>query len=641
MKVFRKIPFFLLLLPLVVAIILYNYFCPRSLPPADISPAIYCLHLLSVPQQREKTIKAEVQILWRKDSATLKKQDEKAVIYIRKDSLSMTLRQGDILLASASLTHSNRGNPSEFDYDRFLASKGFSGVIFLDGNEWLIVSHEDINTAQAVADRCRQWFVNQLREHGFSEDELGIVAAMAVGERDELRYDTRQRFSAAGAAHVLAVSGLHTGIVYSTILYLLTCFGFYPVLYRQKLRRWLVYILATIFIWLYAFLTGLSPSVMRAALMITIFSLGNALGRDGISFNTLAAAAFINLLIEPQALYSVSFCLSYSAVLGILLFSRKIVRILSFKTKILRYLWNLLAVSVAAQLGTLPATIFYFSQTSNYFALTNFFVIPLAYVIVVLSAMFAIFAVTPLAVWLAYILKYSAAAMNFVVSTIESLPFSTSNLSLTPPMLIVSILAVFLLALCIHRGKWQWLMALTASLILLVLLHISHLKQISQTDRTYVYNTYPYSLILHQQGRACTIYSDSLSAAIDLTRPFRQQMMIRSTQTVDLSGSQASCFTINDKHVLFLSPEKGSKLVFRQPLSADIILFANRGNHSSQQLFQMLDSSTDNSLQMSFPAQIILLSSLPRYREEHITLSARQHNLPISTTRHSAIQLTY
>jgi|GEM_PF-1015515 len=630
MKVLRKIPFLLLLLPLVAAIILYNYFCPRSLPHADISPAIYCLHLLSVPQQREKTVKAEAQIFWRKDSATLKKQDEKAVIYIRKDSLSMTLRQGDILLASASLTHSNRGNPSEFDYDRFLASKGFSGVIFLDGNEWLLVSHEDINTPYAVADRCRQWFVNQLREHGFSEDELGIVAAMAVGERDELRYDTRQRFSAAGAAHVLAVSGLHTGIVYSAILYLLTCFGFYPVLYRQKLRRWLVYILATIFIWLYAFLTGLSPSVMRAALMITIFSLGNALGRDGISFNTLAAAAFINLLIEPQALYSVSFCLSYSAVLGILLFSRKIVRILSFKTKILRYLWNLLAVSVAAQLGTLPATIFYFSQTSNYFALTNFFVIPLAYVIVVLSAMFAIFAVTPLAVWLAYILKGVAYIMNCVVSFIDCLPFSTFNISLTPAMLAVSIVSILLLALCIHREKWQWAAGFAASLLLIAVLHSINLKKIDKTEQTFVYNTYPYSLVLQQQGRACTIYSDSIEAALQVTEPFRKKQMIRVVKEVDLSGIEAAPFAVSLKSVLLLSAQKGHKLVFERQMPADVLLFAGRGNNCAE-----------NAISATVPDRIVILSSVPQYREEEIIKLAHSSNIPVLTTKQSAIEILH
>ncbi len=628
MKVFRKIPFVLLLLPLVAAIILYSHLHPLSLPPADNADRIYQIQLLSVPQQREKTLKIEAKLLSEKDSSTSKILDEKVILYVHKDSLSLLLRQGDILLASASLSHSNRGNPYEFDYDTYLLRKGFSGVIFLDENEWFVISHRPINTPSAIADRCRHWFVSHLRLAGLSDDELGIVAAMAVGDRNELPYETRQRFSAAGAAHVLAVSGLHTGVVFFIIMNILTLFGLCPLLYKHKKRRWLVTLLALLFIWLYAFLTGLSPSVMRAALMITIASVGTAAGRDAVSFNTLAAAAFVNLVIEPYALFSVSFCLSYSAVIGILLFYSKIEHILSFSNGLVRKIWQLLAVSVSAWLGTLPATLWFFSQTSNCFAVTNFFVIPLAYLIIIFSILFALFAATPLAAYVALPLKLLARAMNYVVSAIEDLPFSTSNLSITPAILFVFVIALSLLALSIHREKWQWLVSFAASLTIIVILHIAHLKQISESDHTYVYNSYPYSLVLHQHGRTCTVCSDSLDAALQLTEPLRKKQMISQVHTVDLSACEAAAFSINDRRFLLLSPDKGDKLLFRSSLPADILLFAGKGNPSA-----------DTALGMTNAAQVVVLSSVPQYRADDIIRTASLQNIPVSTARNCSVEI--
>ena len=582
MKVFRKIPFVILLLPLVAAILIMHYHEKSSSKQAEDmgekpSAYIWQAQITSVPQTRAKTMKAEAKLVWRKDSLSIKKADERVILYIRRDSASEALQQGDSVLLYGAITHSNRGNPYEFDYDSWLRQQGIAGVIFLDKTEWILTGHKDIYTPKAIADRCRRWFVNILQEHDITGTELGVVAAMTVGEREELDNETRRQYSAAGAMHVLAVSGLHTGIVYWAIMFLLTGFGYLPVLYEQKRRKWITAVVCVLCLWCYAFLTGMSPSVMRASLMITVFLTGYAFGRNNISANTIAAAAFFNLLFEPEALFSVSFQLSYAAVLGIIMFYWKISGLFHVKIKVLRWLWQLFSVSIAAQIGTLPITLWYFQQASNWFALTNILVIPLAYVIICFSFVLVLFSATPIACIASYPLKYSAWLMNKGVGWIEGLPGSTTNISITVGMICSLILAIIFIGIWIHRGKYVWFGAGITMLAIMLVLHFFHLRDINKVEQTIVYNTYPYTLVLHQEGRACTLLTDSIEAAMQVSEPLRKHMMIRRVDTTCFAGKEVAAYTCGGRQLLFLMPEKGHRIEYTNNPPADVLLIGGRG----------------------------------------------------------------
>ncbi|MBR1809055.1 MAG: ComEC/Rec2 family competence protein [Paludibacteraceae bacterium] len=625
MERLRKIPFVILLLPLIAAIIVYYSLIYRENDIAAEAEAVWQAELLQMPQIREKTVRAEAWLVWRSDSTGMEKRGEHVLLYIRRDTLSEQLKAGDRLLFYGAVSHSNKGNPYEFDYDKWLRIHGIAGVVFLDENEWLRVDSCDKRTLRVTAEMLRHRLVRLLKKSGLSDQESAIVAAMTVGEREELDAETRRKFSAAGAAHVLAVSGLHTGVVFAAVMFLLTGFGMFPVLYRQKWRRWAVNIAGICIIWVYAFLTGMSPSVMRAALMITLFYGADALGRRQVPLNTLAAAAFLNLIIEPQALFSVSFQLSYAAVLGILVFYKKIAGIVVFKHKLPRRMWQLLAVSVSAQLGTIPVTLWYFLQTSNWFALTNMFVIPLASLIIYFTAALVVLAPTPLKIVAQFPLKHCAFALNWIVGKIENLPGSTGNLSLTPPMLVLLILAIVLLGVWVYRLKWQWGVSVAAVLALLTVLHTVHLREIEKTEQTIVYNTYPYSLILHQEGRSCVLYTDSIEAALDVSEPLRKQMMTRQVRTVVLSDKEAASFVCGNRHFLYLAPWKGHKTVFKGDIPADVLLLGGRGN-----------ADVEEALQRTSAAQVIFLSALPRYRQQTYTVSV--HNaVSIDNTSKGAI----
>lgn len=208
---------------------------------------------------------------------------------------------------------------------------------------------------------------------------------------------------------------------------LLTCIGFVRPLYEQRTRRVLLSLTIIIVMWVYAFVTGLSPSVMRAVLMLTIIQVGWMLRRHAVSVNTLAATACICLWVDPLSLFSVSFQFSFAAVLGILLFGRYMNSIWRVRHKLQRFVRDLFTISIAATIGTLPVTLFYFGQVSRYFLLTNLVILPAAYILVIVGAITLLLAHTVVGAWLAMVLQQLSGWLCDFVQWIEHLPHANSN----------------------------------------------------------------------------------------------------------------------------------------------------------------------------------------------------------------------
>ena len=235
-------------------------------------------------------------------------------------------------------------------------------------------------------ERTQQYFLHQrtlllqrLESSGLSDDQYAIVAAMALGDKSALTHELKDTYSKTGASHILALSGLHLGIIYALLSMLVVG------------RRWqmITQIAIILSIWAFVFLVGMSASVVRSAVMLTVYALLAIGHRQKMSVNTLAFTAIIMLLISPQALFDVGFQMSFMAVFAILLFVPLFYRPFSAEYlmthRIVSWLWGMVAVSVAAQIGVAPLIAYYFGRFSCYFLLTNFIVIPAATLILYLS----------------------------------------------------------------------------------------------------------------------------------------------------------------------------------------------------------------------------------------------------------------
>jgi competence protein ComEC len=387
----------------------------------------------------------------------------KTILYIENDQRTDKLRVGDKIIFSPELSEiENKGNPEEFDYKKYLAYNLIYNSDYLSGNEWQLID-DDINTGiRKKLLRFRQDLINSLELQGITNDELAVISALALGYKDKLSDEIRHSYASSGAMHILAVSGLHVGIIYGILVFLLS----FIKSNKFKIPKT---VLIISFIWLYAMLTGLSPSVSRAALMFTILSLGNLQKHKGSSLNAIAFSAFILLLVNPMNITNIGFQLSYVAVIGIIIIYPKIYETLTFKKKMLDKIWSLTAVSIAAQIATAPLGLFYFHQFSNYFILANYLLIPLSTLAIWLCLI--AFVVTGVGIGTAFIVKpliWIVKSMNFVSISIESLPFAVSeNIYLSGFQLIF--LYLFIISICIFffsSKKYKHLMIAMGSIII-------------------------------------------------------------------------------------------------------------------------------------------------------------------------------
>lgn len=322
-----------------------------------------------------------------------------------------------------------------FDYGTYLRRQGIIGTAYVRR-----FTLQPASTPPSISLQKRLY--QRLAAAGLHEDEKAIVGALTLGYKEDLDPEIKHRFQASGAAHVLAVSGLHTGILYGLLILLFTLGGRIRPMYENRLGRCTLSLLIIAVMGGYAWLTGLTPSVVRAVLMVSLVEFGRMMYRNSLSINTIAAAAVLILLARPLDLWSVSFQLSFAATAAIVLFTRKIPKNWFIAT---------ILISLAAQLGTMPITMYTYGQFSSYFLLTNLIVLPLATVLVPLGLLTIALGGTSIGCFVGQGTEAVAWLMNHSVGWIESLPGSTVSASVNGPM--IAVYYALLLLFCVFILK--------------------------------------------------------------------------------------------------------------------------------------------------------------------------------------------
>ena len=340
-------------------------------------------------------------------------------LYFPKDSLSASLRVGDGILFRARIASpSNKDSLQTFDYARYLYHHGISGTGFVSSMAWEKVEVADKNLKREALG-IRERILEKYKEWGINEEVFPVLSALTLGYKGELDKDTRESYSAAGISHVLALSGMHVGIVW------LLLDGMLSLLMRKRLK-WLKCCLVVAALWMFAFVVGLEASVVRAVVMCMLMGLGSLSGSRPLSMNTLAIAALCMLLYHPFYLFDVSFQLSFVAVASIWLFYPVFSEGLFVKNRLGRRLWGVMSVSMAAQLGPAPLVMYYFSGISVWFVLANLVVALLVPFIIggsILMVVMAPFA--GIQVYVVQGLNLLVAGLNLVADYTARLPFAT------------------------------------------------------------------------------------------------------------------------------------------------------------------------------------------------------------------------
>jgi competence protein ComEC len=306
--------------------------------------------------------------------------------------------------------------------------------------------------AQANALELRNQLVNTLSDKGLEQQELAVVSAMTLGDKSLIDKDLKNDYSRSGASHVLALSGLHLGIIYFV-------FSFMTARWRRRYHHWSRPVsegLILITMWSYVVLVGMSPSVVRAAIMMTVYSLLSLQNRNRSSLNALAFTAIIMLVADPMILFNISFQLSFVAVSFILLYQGRIYSLIPSSTHpIVKWCWRFLSVSLAAQVGVAPLTAYYFHQIPSYFLLSSLVVMAFTPLIIYLSLLFFLLMWLPVVQsWLVVPLSWLVHIQNTCLQGVSSLSGSTIvTPSLHPLQVCLIYIIIFAVDAMIYRFR--------------------------------------------------------------------------------------------------------------------------------------------------------------------------------------------
>lgn len=394
-------------------------------------------------------------------------------------------------------------NPQQFNYKAYMASQQMTHKIDADSSQFKIENQAKFNLAQ-IGESIRVKIQNSLEAHSFSDDQMDIIQALLLGQKQNVDPETYAQFSKAGVVHILAVSGLHVGII------LLILRSLTQVLLRVRHGKYFREFLVLLGIWGFAILAGMTPSVMRAAVMFSFLSIGLQYKRKTSAVNTLALSAVLLLCINPFLIQQVGFQLSYLAVLSIISLQPRLYTLYQPKYIIDKRLWDIVTVTLTAQLGVLPLSLYYFHQFPGLFLLSNLVILPGLGLILsggILVILLSLFNLLPEILVKSYgiILDVLLYFVEWIASK-ETLIFS--NLYFSKSLLISSLILLFSLILWHSKRKMLSYSILNLSLAaLLMIIYLTNQKRFQQ-EETLVFNAYRSSYLGMLKGSFLNLYTD-------------------------------------------------------------------------------------------------------------------------------------
>lgn len=326
-----------------------------------------------IPVITEKFIKLSVELNSIESNKKWHYAQGNTIVYVKNDSSLKPLLGSTILINSKFSFVNEPKNPNEFDYKTFLENKNIFHTVYVKPDALHIISETNNSfSITQLGTKIKAHLVTVLRNCGLSQEAFSICSALLVGYDDEIESDVMQSFSHSGTLHILSVSGMHTGVLYGILIFLFSKIDKYDKYKKTK------FFFVMTFLVLFVFITGLSPSVLRAALMLSLILFGKTFYKQGNSYNTLLLSAFLLLLVNPYLIKDVGFLLSYFAVFGIMYFYPILNKLYGFENKILQWLWTSVLISVAATLFTLPISLYFFHQFPIWFVFSNLIIIPIS-----------------------------------------------------------------------------------------------------------------------------------------------------------------------------------------------------------------------------------------------------------------------
>jgi competence protein ComEC len=511
--------------------------------------------LTDYPEEKENTFRLTVKL---NNKITISGSEAvygSMILYNKKDSSLASLLPGDRLVIKCTpVLIVNRGNPFEFDYRFFMENQGVRYYAFTNSRNILNRIPPEHRNLIHRALIIREKIIWMYKERGITGQRLALVAAMTLGQKNMLDPEQKQNFIKAGVMHIMAVSGLHSVI--------LSLFVF-NVLFFMKRRFNILRILITILIlWAFAFVTGLTPSVLRATLMFTFIQAGSLMKRQVNGINSVLASAFVLILIKPSVIFDAGFLLSYSAVIYIISFYQDMYLRLHIKNWLADKIWQSAVVTIVAQAGTLPLTIMLFNRFPTYFILTNIIIVPLSSLLIIIGCIVPLtYPVYFLSKFFAVILDNLTGLTELLTARAASLPWSTlENIGMTTVECVLLTVTIFLFSYFLLKRK-PFSIIYPLSILVLFAFSVTVIEiHTRTTNEIIVYNTPGRATIGIRTGKILNVYSDTALVAPEV---LRHSATLGLKLKSIIPEDKTYCIAAGEKKILICrSPEKKEILKF-------------------------------------------------------------------------------
>jgi len=562
----------------------------------------YLAKIVSPPSEKARSVLCKLHLISNLDDG--KQLNNRVLVYLAKDSLSLSLQAGEQILINAAFEKPRSfGNPYEFDYPRFLKHKGISATSYVPAGNWQKTTDAPPFSIVNLAMKSRNKLLSIYKELGISGDEYSVLASISLGYREELSRDLRESYAAAGVVHVLAVSGMHVGIIFLVVNYLLSFMD------RKRGTRIAKSLIIIAFLWFYAFITGLPPSAIRATFMLSFVVLSKVMNSRSNTYNNVYAAAFFMLIYNPYYLFDLGFQFSYLAVLGIVYFQPKFMNLWKPENKILKPLWSLLAVSLAAQLTTTPISLYYFNYFPNYFWASNIVVVPaISWIIYLAFGLLFSSPIPYLSDIVAFLTTWTIRIINEFIIFIHRLPYSvTADVWVESWQMAAVYLAIALFTIAaVYRHR----KAMVAGLMLVTMLFSANVYANHQTatagNKLIVSSMQDGFGVSFVNGATSYLLTDNENEAARALSPYFMKHKISKPILLD-GASDDGFVSFGEKRILILSENIFDKKIAEQPLELDYLILTNNLRISMVELTTFVT-----------PKQVIIDQSYRKWSVERI-----------------------
>ena len=535
------------------------------------------------------------------------------LVQIKDSTLIKTINLGQTYVVTGNYSPNKiLENPFQFDYGNYLQHKYIFGQLYADYDS-ISLEKSDSKSILFYANYVRNKIIKNLSNTVLTKPEIAIFSALLLGQKQDVANEVIQDYQFAGAIHILSVSGLHVGIILMLLTFLLKPFPNTPNFRLFKL------VVTLLILWLFGIIAGLSPSILRSVTMFSFIAFANYLNRENSIYNTLALSVFCILLVKPNFIFDVGFQLSYSAVFGIVYLTPIFNNWFRPKIFVLDKLYQIVVVSFAAQLATLPICLYYFHQTTGLFFITNLLILPFLGILLGFGLLVGILAFFNIKIQLLLnILHFLLENLNALVHYIASykqLVFTNISFSL----LLVFSSYFFVLAWFSYFKKPRFVNLVFGFVSILILQSVHFLSETetNKTNQFIVFSKYRDSEFLIRKGRNLHCYislKDSANKEIHkLTTNYKTANNCELTD-VDIINN---LYYFNNKKILVID----ENAVYDNSLSADIIIIRNSSK-----------INLDRLLDICKPEIIVVDGSNYRSYVELYKKTCNKKNIPFHST---------